>query len=337
MDELQARIKQTVVSHQLVPAGSHVIVGVSGGADSVALLHILHSLSKALRFSLRIAHLDHQLRKESGADARFVERLGEHLGLPVVVKQHPVGDWCRKEGVSLEEGARLIRHQFFQETANRYGAQAMALAHTADDQAETVLMRLIRGSGLTGLSAMTYGRKTASVWLIRPLLGVWRKEVLAYLKTHRLNYREDASNADCRFTRNRIRHQLLPLLERDYNPNLKGVLTQLADQSRCDDSFLQASASRQAKRIMKTEGPNRLSIRIHSFLRQPKSLQRQLVRRAIEQLRGDLRQFEFRHWVEVERIFTEHPEGAEVRLPGGVVFVKQTTHVLCRIESKPAG
>ncbi len=345
MDELQARAKQVIVSNQLIAPDSHVIVGVSGGADSVALLHILFALRKTLRFSLRVAHLDHALRKASAEDAAFVRQLGEKLGLPVVVERQTVGDWCSAQGVSIEEGARLIRYRFFRETAQRFSAQAVALAHTADDQAETVLMRFLRGSGLGGLSAMATKRlldenqaklrKQDSVWLIRPLLGLWRREIIAYIKTHDLKYREDASNTDYRFTRNRIRHKLLPLLEDDYNPNLKTVLAQLADQSRWDASFLQASAKRQAKRIIKANKADAqagLSIAIAAFLRQPKALQRQLVRQAVQQLRGDLRQFEFRHWIEIERIFTQHPEGAEVHLPGGVVFKRQNGHVLCRIE-----
>jgi len=335
------RVRETIATHRLLPPHARVVVAVSGGADSVALLHILVTLQASLKLTLRVAHLDHGLRERSAEDARFVQELGARWGVPVSSERRPVGAICKREGWSLEDGARRVRYQFLVEVAGRHSASRIAMAHTADDQAETVLMRLVRGTGLLGLGAIPIRRQLEDeIWVVRPLLAVWRQEVLAYLEEVRLAHREDETNGDDRFVRNRIRRQLLPLLERDYNPNIKGTLTLLAEQSRWDYAYLEEAAGRQWKRTAKvhpctaaadggvTPSP-RVAISIPAFLRQPKALQRQLVRQAIRHVRGELGRFEFRHWVEAERLFAERPAGTVVDLPGGVRLRRENDQVVC--------
>lgn len=334
------RVRQTMATYQLIPSGARVVVGVSGGADSVALLHLLTQQQSEWRVTLHIAHIDHGLREASGDDAAFVEALGARWQIPCTMVRRDVNAICAKQGWSLEDGARRIRYHCFQEVARQQSATHLALAHTADDQAETVLMRLVRGTGLLGLGAIPIKRqledlradgrqRQAGVWLVRPLLEVWRRDLLAYLKDTHVSYREDATNTDTRFMRNRIRHELLPLLERDYNPNIKTTLTQLAEQGRWDYAYLQACAGKQWKRLTKSPHQSSVSMTIRHFVRQPKALQRQLVRYAIQRVRGDLGQFEFRHWLEAERLFHERPVGTVVDLPGGVQLRREKEHVIC--------
>ncbi len=345
-----ARVRQTITTHRLLPPRAGVIVAVSGGADSVALLHLLMRLQGPLTFTLHVAHVDHGLRETSAEDARFVQALGARWGVPVSVERRPVGPICEREGWSLEDGARRVRYQVLLELARRHRASRIALAHTADDQAETVLMRLVRGTGLLGLGAIPIQRPLDDeIWVVRPLLAIWRREVLAYLEEAGLAYREDETNGDRRFVRNRIRRELLPLLERDYNPNIKGALTQLAEQSRWDYAYLQEAAGRQWKRMVKVhphpsrgvgaKPPRQVAISIPMFLRQPKALQRQLVRQAILHVRGELGRFEFRHWVEAERLFVERPAGTVLDLPSGVRLRRDTAHVVCTRDPQlqPAG
>ena len=334
-DEFGARVRQTIAAHRLLAPRSRVVIGVSGGADSVALLQVLAALQHDWDLALHIAHLDHGLRAESEHDAEFVRTLGTHRHIPTTIERREVSSICSREGWSLEDGARRIRYQFLLDVARRQSASAIALAHTADDQAETVLMRLLRGTGLMGLGAIPFKRPLEEVWVVRPLLDVRREDVLAYLERERLTYREDATNADARFVRNRIRHQLLPLLERDYNPNIKGALTQLAEQSRSDYAYLQDAAQRQWKRLANTRQPFEVSLSVAAFLRQPKALQRQLVRQAIQRLRGDLGEFEFRHWLEIEGLFTSRPVGAIVDLPGGLRLHRETDRVRVRLAPTP--
>lgn len=338
-DGLSAVVRDALAAGQGLPAGSRVIVAVSGGADSVALLHLLRSVSAAQRLALHVAHLDHALRKDSPDDAAFVRALAQQWRLPVTIARWSVGERCEREGWSLEDGARRLRYQFLEDVAAAQSAGVVALAHTADDQAETVLMRLVRGAGLQGLSAMPAARRLGTARLIRPLLGVWRRDLLAYLRRHGLSYREDATNRDPRFLRNRIRHELLPLLERSFNPNMKAALTQLAEQSADDYAYLQGAALRQWKRLAKPRRsrPNpEIAIRLAGFLRQPPALQRQLLRQAVLELRGELTAMEFRHWEQARRLLARCPVGTVLDWPGRVQLRRETDAIVCRL-AEPGG
>ena len=334
MEALRERVRQTIVAAHLLQAGDRVLVGVSGGSDSVALMHLLVSLKDALRIWLSVVHVDHQLRPESVRDAAFVEELARRFELPVTVMRRDVRAETTRRGLSLEDGARRVRYGAFLDVAQRQRANRLALAHTADDQAETVMMRLVRGAGITGLTAIPLARPLDDVLIIRPLLGVWRHEILAYLAANRLAVREDATNSDMRFLRNRIRARLLPLLEQEYNPNIKALLNQLADQCRIDADFLQAAARRHWKRLVKPQHGH-LVVRIGGLLKQPKAIQRQLIRLAIQHLQGDLTGFEFRHWLEIEQLFTNRPVGTILALPGALRLERGPDRVIVRHSSRP--
>lgn len=323
---LQERVRETIRTDRLLARGNRVLLGVSGGPDSVALLHLLWRLREAWRLGLAVVHVDHQLRPESGGDAAFVEAFAGQLGVPVTVVRRDLGSEPG-HGLSLEDHARRIRYAAFQEVAARQRATHLALAHTADDQAETVLMRLLRGSGLAGAAGIPVTRPLGEVTIIRPLLRVWRQEILAYLREHRLSSRQDATNADRRFVRNRIRHELIPLLEREYNPQIKVLLTQFAQLCQADAAFLSELARRSWKRLVKPHN-GALAIRCEGLIGQPKALQRQLIRLAIQSLQGDLAGFEFRHWLQIERLVTDRPAGTILDLPGQVRLERTREHVL---------
>ncbi|MBV8083914.1 MAG: tRNA lysidine(34) synthetase TilS, partial [Chloroflexi bacterium] len=195
------------------------VVAVSGGADSVALLLALHELAAPLV----VAHLDHGLRVESAADASFVQALADRVGLECVVERRDVGAYRRDRRLGVEAAAREVRHAFLRQVAAGHGASAIFLAHTADDHVETFLLRLIRGAGVAGLSGM----RPKDGLLCRPMLGVWRREVEAFVRERGQEWCEDASNRDRRFLRNRVRHELLPLLE-SMNPGVRQVLLRTA-------------------------------------------------------------------------------------------------------------
>ena len=328
-ESLRERALQAIKDERLLQSGDRVLVGVSGGPDSVALLHLLVSLKETLRVQVSVVHVDHQLRPDSADDAAFVERLSRRFSLPAVVETRAVAAEASGRGLSLEDAARRVRYEAFLAVARRQRADRLALAHTADDQAETVLMRLLRGAGLTGLTAIPMVRQLEEITVVRPLLGSWRREITSYLKAHRVPSREDSTNHDPRFLRNRIRHDLLPLLEHEYNPNIKSLLNQLAQQCRTDSTFLQTAAARHWKRLVKREAEG-LSVRLDPFLKQPKALQQQLVRLTIQRLQGDLARFEFRHWREIERLMTERPIGTILDLPGEIQMERGRDRVRVR-------
>ena len=338
-DTLLAQVRKTVTGHQLLPPRERVVVAVSGGPDSVALLHILVQLNATWKLTIHVAHLDHGLREDSVDDADFVRALSTQWHLPVTMARRDVKAQCQHAGWSLEDGARRIRYQFLLEVARQQSASRIVLAHTADDQAETVLMRILRGTGLLGLSGIPIRRRLADaagegagVWVVRPLLFVWREQLVDYLRQHGLTSREDPTNRDPHFVRNRLRHALLPLLEREYNPSVKRALVQLAEQSAWDTGYLEAAAARIWKRLGKVVSGSEVAIAVPTFLRQPQALQRQLLRHTIARMRGSLEPFEFRHWLEAQRLFTERPVGTLLDLPGGMQLRREPDRVICRLQ-----
>jgi tRNA(Ile)-lysidine synthase len=324
-------VQHTIRAHHLLPTEARIIVAVSGGADSMTLLHVLAGLRMRARWTLHVAHLDHRLRADSGEDATFVRALAARLGISVTVGRREVGAICRQQGWSLEDGARRIRYQFLRDVAQRQSAGYVAIGHTADDQAETVLMRLVRGTGLWGLGGMPITRRDGGVWIVRPLLDVRRRDVVAYLQQMDLTARRDPTNEDRRFLRNRIRHELLPLLEQ-YNPRITDALLQLAEQSRMDEACLEEHVARQWKRLVKARAGQAagLAISVQRLLHQPTALQRRVLRRAVELMRHEEGQWEFRHWREIERLLRDRPVGTRLDLPGGVALQREPDQVVCQ-------
>ena len=331
------RVQQTIARERLLRAGDRVVLGVSGGPDSVVLLHLFLRLRSSRQLRMRVVHVDHRLRADSADDARHVAQLATQWQVPVEVVERDVQSECAAQGWSLEEGARRIRYEVLRQVATRHSAHRIVVAHTADDQAETVLMRLLRGAGLTGLSGMPCARPLGSSTLIRPLLQVWREEILAYAASHCVSFRHDASNTDPRFLRNRLRAQLLPLLEQSYNPNIKALLAQLANQCRTDLEFVQSLAQRQWKRMAKFRHGEWV-VRLASFRRQPEALKRQLIRVAISSFSDEGYAMEFRHWLEIASLVTDRPVGTVVDLPGGLQVERGAdTLIVRRLASRSAG
>ena len=216
-----------------------MLVGVSGGRDSIALLHWLHA--RGFR-KLIVCHLDHSLRAESRADAKFVATLAARLGLVYESTRSNVASIAKRRKLSIESAAREARYKFFARMARKHACQRVLLAHHADDQVETFLFNLLRGSGPAGLAGMApCSTRADGLLLARPLLGVWREEIDAYIATHALAFREDASNADPRHTRNRIRHAALPALESALGRDVRRALWRTAELLRAEDEHFAAA------------------------------------------------------------------------------------------------
>lgn len=265
---LHHSVQSYIRQHDLIRPGDEVVVGVSGGADSVALSHILHRLSKRMKFEIVIAHLNHRIRaKAADRDEAFVKAWAETLGVEFLSDRRDVPALAKEQSVSIEMAARAARHEFFRSC----GGDAVAVAHTSDDQAETVLMRFIRGSGARGLGGMLPVATLRGLKIIRPLLGTPRVEVKRYLREQNIAWREDASNRDPAHLRNRIRRNLLPVLEKEYNPSIRETLCRTAIVFSDEDRFLTEWAVRSAH-IDKT-----YQLRLEQWISLPVALRRRVL------------------------------------------------------------
>ena len=248
---MQRKVLDTIRRHRLVADGDRVLVAVSGGPDSVALLAVLLKLRKRLGVELAVAHLNHGLRGDAAdEDERFVRDLAKRHKLRCRCRKADVSSRRRAKGGSLEEVARDVRYAFLRKAAKELEANVIATGHTADDNAETLLMNLLRGAGLRGLAGIPITRAEGALCLVRPLLEVTRAEVVAFLGKNGVAFRTDASNADVRLTRNRIRAELLPQLAEQYNPAVASLLSGTAEQLRDVVDLIGAQVERAAERFV---------------------------------------------------------------------------------------
>jgi tRNA(Ile)-lysidine synthase len=294
-----------------------ILVGVSGGPDSVCLLHILiqHGCT------LIIAHFNHSLRPEAPEEAEFVRRLATEWQIPFVLGQKDVAAFANEHGYSLEEGARVARYDFLSKEAAKHASQAIAVAHTADDQVETVLMHLLRGTGTSGLRGMAFRTqmkfRDQDTTIVRPLLSTWREEILDYLDANRLPSRFDRSNLDVRYYRNRLRHELIPFLE-SYQPAIRKNVWRMAKILEADDEALEEMAQAVWAGCLIEEGRGYISLNRNGLSAQNTSIQRRLVRKGIGLLRPGLRDFNFEA-IERALAFVQSPRtGKHIQLGAGL-------------------
>jgi len=321
-EPLEQRVLHFIQEHNLVSSQHCLLVAVSGGPDSVCLLHILVKLQEELGIRLHVAHLNHQLRgAESEADARYVFDLAHRLGIPATIEQRDVKDYQAQRRISLEEAAREVRYTFLAQLAKSVGAERVAVGHTTDDHIETILMHLIRGTGTRGLRGLQPSSRWQSsgdsLTVIRPLLPVSREETAGYCRSHKLMPRTDVSNLSLSPLRNRIRLQLLPLL-RSYNPQVAEALVRTARIAGDDLAFLDEEGARLWSEIARRQ-ENTIILDKERFLELPSALKRHLLRMSIEKLSGNIKDIETRHIEEIMDALTK-PAGKRISLPGGLNF-----------------
>ncbi len=296
---LSAAVERFIVRHRLVLPGETVLVAVSGGADSVCLLHVLAGLRERLGIAVRAAHLNHRLRgAESEGDARYVSRLAGRLGVPVTTGGRDVLAYQAEHRLCLEDAARQVRYAFLAEVAAEVAADRVAVGHTADDQAETIMMHLVRGAGPTGL----LGMRPLSVWtspglagltVVRPLLAVDRQSTHLYCRQRGLRPRSDSSNLSSSPLRNRVRQELMPLL-RAYNPRVGEALIRTSETLAADLSFLEECVSAAWPKAVRGENGAVVLDRDRVLSLHP-AVQRHFLRRVVREVLGDLEDIEWKH------------------------------------------
>jgi tRNA(Ile)-lysidine synthase len=295
-DTLLQTARETIDRASMLRGGAHVLVGVSGGKDSVALFGVLTALVDVFKLRLGIAHYHHGLRGAvADRDARLVEDLAFDAGIPFFYAQGDVHAYLKDHALSTEEAARNLRYAFLESVARRYGFTHIAVGHHADDNAELVLMRLLRGSGRLGLAGIPPVRTCGSggLTLIRPLIASQRTAIERFCRRYGLMTREDESNRDLRFTRNHIRHKLLPRLKADYNPNLVAGLNRLSFLMRDEEQWIDRLVADHLHAATATDGPQGIALAVNVMERFHPALQRRVLRAALRHLRGDLRRIGF--------------------------------------------
>ena len=337
-----------ILRHAMIKNGERVLVAVSGGADSLALLYGLHALHSQLDCHLHVAHLNHCLRPDADADADFVQQHAAHLELPCTIQSTDVPRLVKQWKLSVETAARKARYQFYEEVCKQIGATKVALGHHQDDTAETVLMNLIRGSGSTGMKGISPVRNFRSfgvvcnagvptrywegaelaVKSIRPLMGFTRQQIETYLAFKGLTPRHDSTNTDTRYLRNRIRHELIPRLESDYNPNIRAGLSRTADVLSAESEYLDTVAQ-EAFETCRVRDPDRVKALATSesvvldrakFQQLHIAIQRRVLRQIFFEMSRDTGDLYFTHCEAMLSLIEGDAPNAVLALPNGLRF-----------------
>ena len=297
--------------------GDKVVVGLSGGADSVYLLYALHAL-KGYNITLVAAHLNHGIRgKEAARDAEFSRGVAESLGVEFELGEADAPALRKRSRISLEDAARVLRYEFFEEARKKHGASKIATAHTLDDQAETVLMRLIRGSGTKGLSGIP---PVSGKYIVRPLIETGRAAIESYLKSHGIEWIEDSTNRERDYLRNRIRLDLLPGLS-EYNPKIRETLARTADILRLEEDFISREAEKAFRRIFKREG-GELTGDLAKYTRLHGAVRTAVLMRTLTETRENLKNVSAVHLTAADAFLTSMATSGESVFPEGGVIVK---------------
>jgi len=316
--DLLLKVQETIQEHSMLKVGDRVVVGVSGGPDSTVLIHLLCKLKQDYKLNIWVAHLNHELRKEAKEEAEWVKRFSSQLKVPVVLDSLNVALLAKQKKISLEMAARQVRYSFLERVARKVEATKIALGHTASDQIETLLMRLIRGAGLDGLTGIPPTRGK----IIRPLINIFREEIEEYCQIFNLYPCRDSSNQELSFFRNKVRLRLIPFISREYNPQFNQVLFRTADILREERKYLEKTAEKALKKLIIERRNGQIVIDAEKLLSSfPLALQRRVIRKFIQEVKGDLKSVSFIHIDEILKLRSD--KGTKIiNLPGDI-FVKR--------------
>ena len=333
-------VEQTIRDHRMFQTGDAVLIGVSGGADSIALFDLISDFAPAFSLKLGIAHLNHSLRKaESDHDADFVAALGRSHHIVTYIKKVDVEAYKNQKKLSLEEAARQLRYDFFIKIARQNGFNKIALGHHADDNAELVLMFLLRGAGSLGISGIPPVRKLAgqAIRIVRPLINRTKPEIISFVNTKKLACVTDRSNIDPQHLRNRIRLQLMPLLKDAYNPQIVATLNRLASIISAEEKWMTDITNTLFHQVALPSPPQCVSLSISKIKALDAAPQRRIIRRALQNVKGDLRRVSFKHIQTVLKLIEGKIRFKSLDFPDGIQIRYKTDEIVfLNAKSAPA-
>lgn len=316
--EIRTRFLETIEKHDLIKKGENIVVGVSGGPDSICLLHLLWSIREEYSLGIYVVHLDHRYRgKESQADAEYVREFCRKLNIESHIFSINVNEYKAEKGITFEEAGRELRYKLFYEIAQRTESTKIAVAQNSNDQAETVLMRMMRGSGLEGLTAIDYIRDNM---IIRPLLDINRREIENYCTEFSLNPRIDKTNLEAIYTRNKIRLELIPYIQKNFNPNIIETLCRGANILRQDNEYLEEATKKALENIEIEGSKSKVRIDLKKYNELHLALKKRIIRVAIEKIKGDLKNITLTHIDNAIAIIKEEKVGTKINLPAQILI-----------------
>ena len=328
-------VKNTISEYRMLKKGDSVLVAVSGGADSVTLVHVLSTVIGEYSLRLAIVHLNHGLRgKDSDRDAKFAAALARQIDLPFHTQKINIRAYRRNQNLSLEEAARKIRYEFYESIAAKFGHNKIAVGHHSDDNAELVLMNLLRGSGPLGLSGIAPVREGK---IIRPLIHLKRSEILEYISANDLRYVTDASNTNMKFQRNKIRHHLIPELKNSYNPRIIDTLNRLGTIMRAEDRWFEDTIKPAFERCITLKTSDTINLTISDFGELDQAAKRRIIRKAIMAVKKDLRRITLFHVDSILDLIKNGPVAGSLSLPGGIRVQRNTTELVIAADRNGSG
>lgn len=329
---LMKAVKATIIKHSMIKSGDAVLAAVSGGADSIALLHILLKYSPEFDLRLGIAHVNHGLRgAQSDRDAEFVECVAKNLNLPCFSKKTDVKEFSIHHKLSTEEAGRILRHKFLNETAREHGFDKIALGHQKDDMAETVLINILRGSGPQGISGIPPKRDM----FIRPLINISRSDIEYFLQSENIAHISDSSNMDPQFLRNRIRHSLIPLLASEYNSEIVANLSRTAEIIRDEQTWLDSVIDPLFQEIQLPGDNSNIRLLIPELKKIPTAAARRIIRKAVFKVKGNLHGVGFMHMDAILELINSENKTFQLDFPGPVrIKCKNDTLEIVRRKNK---
>ncbi len=311
------KVAATIKKHSMISGGEKILAGLSGGADSVCLLHVLHNIKDGYNLDLSAIYIDHGLRPgETGKEIEFCKNLCMKLNMPFITKTIDIKSYASEQKLNMQEAARQLRYRIFDETSYEIKARKIALGHTADDQAETLLMRLFRGSGPTGLAGIPPVRKN----IIRPLIEIGRKEIERFLDVEKIDYIIDSSNLKKDYLRNKIRLSLIPMLK-EINPDMIETLSKTAAIFREEEKYFEILVTKTLMKLISRKTESRIELFLAPFEIMDKVIMRRVLRRAIDETKG-LRGVSFIHIEDITELIKYGKPGDRLYLPKGIRVIK---------------
>ena len=336
---MEQKLLKTITEYNLIQKGDNIVIGVSGGPDSMALLNMLINLKKENKIDAKliVAHVNHGIREEAEEETKFVEDFCKYNNIPCYIKREKVEELAKEQKVGTEEAGRKLRYSFFEEVAEKENANKIATAHNANDNAETVLMNIMRGAGPSGVKGIEIIRDGK---YIRPLLKITRKEIEEYCDLNKLNPRIDKSNFENIYTRNKIRNELIPLIEKEFNPNIINSLNRLSELLNEEDEYIEKVVEEKYKEILieeylgnnRFDGKEQIVLDLKKFNKEEKVIKNRLIRYTINKTTGSMQNIEKVHVSDIVKL-CENNIGNKFLIPnkrikifvgkGKIFFIKE--------------